>query len=31
VVPVGYSLVEDARAWLSRRQPAPAPAAAQGD
>ena len=31
VVPVGYSLVEDARALLARRQPAQAPAPAVGD
>jgi HAE1 family hydrophobic/amphiphilic exporter-1 len=31
VVPVGYSLVEEARAFLSRRQPQRIPSAATGD
>ena len=31
VVPVGYSLVEEARAYLTRRHPAPASAPAAGD
>jgi HAE1 family hydrophobic/amphiphilic exporter-1 len=31
VVPVSYSLVEDARAWLHRRRPVPQEAAATGD
>lgn len=31
VVPVGYSLVEDAKAWMARRREAHAPAAVAGD
>ena len=31
VVPVGYSLVEDAKVWLARRRPAAAEAPATGD
>jgi HAE1 family hydrophobic/amphiphilic exporter-1 len=31
VVPVAYSYVEDAKAWLARRRLAPAPAPAAGD
>jgi HAE1 family hydrophobic/amphiphilic exporter-1 len=31
VVPVGYSLVEEAREWLARRRPATAEAPAAGD
>jgi HAE1 family hydrophobic/amphiphilic exporter-1 len=31
VVPTGYSLVEDAKAWLARRRTAEAPAPAAGD
>ncbi len=31
VIPVTYSLVEDAKAWLARRRPAAAPAPATGD
>jgi HAE1 family hydrophobic/amphiphilic exporter-1 len=31
VVPVGYSFLEDIKAWLGRRRPAPAPVPAAGD
>jgi HAE1 family hydrophobic/amphiphilic exporter-1 len=31
VVPVGYSFLEDVKAWLARRRTSPAPAAATGD
>jgi HAE1 family hydrophobic/amphiphilic exporter-1 len=31
VVPVGYSFVEEARAWFGRRRPVPVPAPATGD